>query len=186
MRQYRLSRKIDLSQWTGAIFSEDEDREYRYALWRRFRFPGDRFLNALMLNPSKATESIGDPTVNRCIKRALRLGYDGLIVTNLYALRSTNPRMLKTHTEPAGFANPSYILEAAELSETILCAWGNNADIDHADWILNMLLDCKQGSKLYCLAETVKGQPAHPLYYTYAAELKPYNPKGISKKEEDA
>ena len=164
--------EINLSLWTGAVFSED--RKYRYALWRRFTPTGMRFMNALMLNPSTADEYQNDPTVHRCLTRAAAKGYDGLIVTNMYALRSTDPKVLKENPEPRGAWNGIYILAAAQLSEIILCGWGNHAEEEWVERTLDMLADCKQTEKLRCLGRNQSGMAAHPLYFPYSAELKPY------------
>lgn len=48
----------------------------------------------VMLNPSTADEAQNDPTVERCERRALRLGFGQLEVVNLFALRSTDPSAL--------------------------------------------------------------------------------------------
>ena len=48
---------------TGAIFSAD--RVYRYALWRRWSFFGDRRLVFVGLNPGTADENVDDPTIRR-------------------------------------------------------------------------------------------------------------------------
>lgn len=166
---------IDLSQWTGAIFSTD--RVFRYVLWRRFK-AGNRFMNCLMLNPSTATDVKFDPTVKRCAGRAATLGYDGLIVTNLYAFRSPYPQILVDRGYPVGDSNNVYIAAAAELSEIILCGWGNRAEKDRAADVIKMLMCLEHGSKFRCLSTNKDGSPAHPLYLPYSQNLKQWNPNG--------
>lgn len=82
---------LDLFTETGATFSEC--RRYRYRLWRywdRSKPP----LCFLMLNPSTADDLSNDPTVERCQRRALAMGFGGLEVVNIFAFRSTDPAAL--------------------------------------------------------------------------------------------
>lgn len=155
-----------------AIFSPC--RTYRYLLWRHWS-DGDRFINFLMLNPSTADEAVNDPTVERCQRRAKRLGFDGLYVTNLFALRSTDPAMLYTHPEPVGLDNDQHILETASDSEIVVCAWGAHGQ--HAERLVQVrrkLLLAGFGGKLLCLGLTKYGHPRHPLYVPYAEPLKEF------------
>mgnify|MGYP000880158315 CR=1 FL=1 len=79
------------------------DREFRYTLTRRW---DDRLLvNFLMLNPSTADENIEDPTIRRCMGFARDWGYGGLMVTNIFAYRSTDPKALYKVPDPTGPAN---------------------------------------------------------------------------------
>lgn len=82
-----------------AVFSEDE--AYRYSLIREWD-PTKGHCCFVMLNPSKATATVNDPTVARCMGFAERWGFGSLQVVNLFALRSTDPRALYTHTAPIG------------------------------------------------------------------------------------
>ena len=91
----------------GALFSPD--RVYRYRLWRRWK-PEEPALVYVMLNPSTADEIDSDATVTRCIERARRMGYGGIEVVNLFALRSTDPTALYRHEAPVGPENDQHIL----------------------------------------------------------------------------
>lgn len=77
-----------------AVFSTC--KRFRYSLLRRWNDASDdaRYINFIMLNPSTADATENDPTVERCCKRAQALGYGRLIVTNIFALRSTEPAAL--------------------------------------------------------------------------------------------
>ena len=73
---------------SGAVFSEC--KRYRYSLWRVWN-PDLPVCMFLMLNPSTADETTNDPTVERCQRRAVQMGYGGLHVGNIFAWRSTDP-----------------------------------------------------------------------------------------------
>lgn len=75
---------------------------YRYRLDRLGALLGRGAVNFVMLNPSTADAEQDDPTIRRCLGYAFRWGFARLIVTNLYALRSTDPRALWEHPDPIG------------------------------------------------------------------------------------
>ena len=64
-----------------ADYSDDE--AYRYLLVRVWA-AGPRVV-FVMLNPSTATETQNDPTVERCERRARALGFGSFDVTNIFA-----------------------------------------------------------------------------------------------------
>ena len=67
---------------------------YRYSLTRKWEaWKGT--VNFIMLNPSTADAQEDDPTIRRCIGFAKAWGYGGIVVTNLFAYRATNPKELK-------------------------------------------------------------------------------------------
>jgi len=83
----------------GARFSRC--RRWRTLLWRRW----DQALpvaNFLMLNPSTADEVQLDPSCTRAHRYAERWGFGGLIVTNLFAWRATDPDEMKAAGDPVG------------------------------------------------------------------------------------
>jgi hypothetical protein len=88
-----------LDEATTAVFSAD--RRYRYALTRRWD-QARPWVTFVMLNPSTADAFRLDPTVTRCRSRARLLGAGGLLVLNLFAVRATDPRDMRTHPDPVG------------------------------------------------------------------------------------
>jgi hypothetical protein len=67
-------------------------RTWRYTLTRQWSFvhPLAMFIG---LNCSTADETQDDPTVRRCMGFARDWGYGGLLMTNLFAFRATDPRV---------------------------------------------------------------------------------------------
>jgi hypothetical protein len=68
-----------------AVFSSCN--RYRYSLWRIWN-PNTPVCVFLMLNPLPVTETQNDPTIERCQRRSLAMGYGGLNVGNIFAWRS--------------------------------------------------------------------------------------------------
>lgn len=143
----------------GARFSRD--RRYRYRLWRRWD-PSRPLIAFCMLNPSTADEKADDPTIRRCIGFARTLGYGGVEVVNLFALRATDPRELRVAREPIGRGNDAYVLEAAERSAAIIIAWGVHGAFRSRGAAAIELLSPR--ARLLALGWTSAGEPRHPLY----------------------
>lgn len=152
----------------GAVL--DPARRYRYLLWRRWGEPAAPFLHFVLLNPSTADARADDPTIIRCSRRARDLGYGGLLVTNLFAFRATDPRALKQAADPVGPANDAWIAAAAAEGRTVL-GWGQHGRFQGRDQAVLRLL---AGQPLYCLRTGRDGAPCHPLYLPYALQPVPY------------
>ena len=144
----------------GAIFSPCES--FRYLLWRKWN--EGKPLVVTMLNPSTATATTTDPTVTRCLYRAKGGGYGGLIVTNLFALRSTDPRVLYRTNNAIGAANDLAIQWASQQGDGVFCGWGNHGGLRGRDMsVLRMLSDVP----CFAWSLTKQKKPQHPLYVPY-------------------
>jgi hypothetical protein len=137
---------------------------YRYSLTRKWS--GAPLLPFVMLNPSTADAEEDDPTIRRCIGFARREGAGGLIVANLYALRSPAPEALWSARDPIGPKNRRTLVglaaQAVAQSLPIICAWGALARQDQIHGALRMFH--ASGARLACLGRTQRGAPRHPLY----------------------
>ena len=87
-----------------AVYSDCES--YRYLLTRVWNPQGQKAL-FVMLNPSTATEVQNDPTVERCERRARALGFGAFRVTNIFAYRATDPKVMRAVPDPVGPATSS-------------------------------------------------------------------------------
>jgi hypothetical protein len=160
------------SGWKGeAVFSKCG--LFRYSLLRRWNDARNtKLINFVMLNPSTADAMKNDPTVERCCRRAQTLGYDQLIVTNVFALRSTDPVALYAAVDAVGPRNDAFIRDVAEKADVVVCAWGNHGvHLGRGDAV-NRLLILNAKKKVYRLgALTQENQPRHPLHVSYRERL---------------
>jgi hypothetical protein len=131
----------------------------------------------VMLNPSTATEIQNDPTVERCERRARALGFGGFRVTNIFAFRATDPRVMRAESDPVGPENDAAILESAAWADRIICAWGNHGLHLGRGMKIEALLR-GTGNALFQFGLTNHGQPRHPLYVGYASQPIPWREGG--------
>lgn len=151
----------------GATFSDD--RKYRYSLHRIWDNKKP-YLLFCMLNPSVADESDNDPTIERCQRRAQQLGFGGLVVVNIFALCSTDPKALKKVEDPVGPENFMTIIKTAKNAGLVICGWGKHGSLkkqgERVLWLLK-----SNGVRPFALKINKDGSPAHPLYIGY--DVKP-------------
>jgi hypothetical protein len=145
-----------------ACFSPD--RRYRYWLSRDTLPIGGRgTLNMILLNPSTADETQDDPTIRRCIGYARSWSYSRLVITNLFAFRSTDPKALVRADDPIGPDNDGHIRAQATLADRVVIGWGAYGHLlDRGAQVLEILRLI--GIRPFCLTRTNGGQPGHPLY----------------------
>lgn len=140
---------------------------YRYRLYRQWdeNRPDVLFV---MLNPSTADHRMDDRTITRCVGFARDWCYGGLLVGNLFALRSTNPAELYKGDDPIGPYNDAALRDMAARVDVIVAAWGDNGAFrNRGSKVLRML-----SGKCYALKLNRSGHPAHPLYLP--GDLKPF------------
>ena len=146
-----------------AVYSDCE--AYRYDLTRIWDATGPKAL-FVMLNPSTATEVQNDPTVERCERRARTLGYGAFRVTNIFAYRAADPKVMRAMPDPVGPGNDTAIGTGADWADFIICAWGSHgAHLDRGAAVERLLR--ATAKPLWHLGLTQGGQPRHPLYIGY-------------------
>jgi hypothetical protein len=158
----------------GAVFSDDQ--VYRYMLWRKWD-PSSESLGWLMLNPSTADADRDDPTIRRCIDFAKRDGFGGIVVANLFALRSTDPSHLWTHPDPIGPENDDWIIRVGSMCcGNLVAAWGGTGHSKAWPRIEAVEHLCaEQAIQLDALGVTQHGQPRHPLFVLRTATRDRYS-----------
>lgn len=161
---------------TGAYF--DTNSSYRYLLWRvwnKLQYTGypvnennpPAVVQFIGLNPSTADSLKNDNTVTRCINYAKAWGYDGMIMTNIFSYRATDPKDMKTVDDPIGPSNDYWLLEAHNHSKLTILCWGNHGSYrGRSEEVLKLL-----PHNLHFLKMTTQRQPYHPLYLN--KKLKP-------------
>jgi hypothetical protein len=152
----------------GASFSKCG--RYRYLLWRYWHSPlltGPPVTTCtwVMLNPSTADESVLDQTLRKCMGYSKAWGYDGMLIANLYALRSTDPKGLWKVEDPVGPINDEALKYAAARHNRLVCGWGANAKPKRVYEVVELL------QNPMCLGVTKTGAPRHPLYLRKDAAL---------------
>ena len=157
----------DLVTDTGATFSDCGT--YRYDLWRLW--DADKpTLTFVMLNPSTADGVDNDPTVERCLKRAIKGGYGQLRIVNLMAYRATDPDELvplETHIR-FGPDNRKHLLYALHEAGTVICGWGKKGHLGAVAWFTTRAR--RMGVPLLALKINKDGSPQHPLYIPYSKQ----------------
>ena len=160
---------------TDATFSDCG--RYRYVLRRIW--DGGPLMCFVMLNPSTADATRDDATIRICIGRAKRMGYGGIAVVNLFALRSTDPSLLYSENNPISEASPRdyknnlFINQFARSADIVICAWGKHgALLDRGTIVLQHLRDL--GVQPYALRLNKDGSPAHPLRIGYDQQPFPF------------
>lgn len=150
-------------------------RTYRYTLTRVWdtSLPMACFIG---LNPSTADERDDDPTIRKCMKYAIRWGFGGILMLNIFGFRATHPRDLKRARREGkdviGLHGNTFEHLHTYITDfncrIVVCAWGNTSGVATA-----------RGSQARIALATLPlrylklnndGSPAHPLYLLDALE----------------
>lgn len=167
---------------TGAHFSDCS--RYRYWLQRDISPPiaGLRSLCLwVMLNPSTADCTINDQTIRRCMGFTAEWGFDDMEVVNLFAYRSTNPKLLllpKIKPIAVGPENDEWIRQRAMKADLVLCAWGAHKFVKErgVDVLAMLKTYAPASTPIGCIGRTQDGYPKHPLYVPGNTKLENFSP----------
>lgn len=138
---------------------------YRLSLGRIW----DRALPPMVLfglNPSTADAEKDDQTIRRGRTFAKREGKGSLLMLNLFAFRSTDPKLLETVEDPVGPKNDETIrtvLMSGGGPKLVVCAWGslaNEKQRARAKEVVEMIRDA--GCEPMCFGRTKDRSPRHP------------------------
>ena len=161
-RRTALITETASGEWGAASATFSADRVFRYTLTRTWD-PDRPVVNFLMLNPSTADAFVLDPTNRRCVGFAQSWGFGAIVTTNIFALRSTDPKGLRAVDDPIGDHNDAAILDAARPADLVVAAWGTHgAFLDRGVQVAEVLRN--DGIALHALRVTGAGHPGHPLY----------------------
>lgn len=141
--------------------------EYRYTLTRVWdaSLPTATYV---LLNPSTADATGLDQTLRRCVTFATREGFGGMLILNLYAFRTKDPKVMLSAPDPVGPDNDRVL---AGATGTVIAGWGRNAEPARVEKALTLL------PRLHSLGVTKDGHPCHPLYVDGATPLVEWVPR---------
>jgi hypothetical protein len=148
---------------------------YRYELRRRWAFGNSVIF--IGLNPSTADASVDDATIKTCVRYAKRWGSGSLIMLNLFALRSRDPKALLKAIDPIGPETDDYIrLAMVPRPVHVVAAWGAFPIArERARRIAEIVsVVGRQMTYLSCLVKNADGSPHHPLYLPSDLTPQPY------------
>ncbi len=151
------------------VFSPD--LLYRYLLthiWNTVQFP--KLVMWIGLNPSTADEQQLDPTLRRVKGFSQSWGFDGFVMTNVFAYRATDPRVMMAASDPIGPDNDHHLMAIAAQTSLIVACWGVHARHRGRDETVKGLLS----GRLTALKVTKDGAPGHPLYLPKTLQPFPY------------
>lgn len=144
---------------------------YRYTLTERWS--DDPLVQFIGLNPSTADEQRDDPTIRRCKNFARSWKCGGIVMTNLFAFRSTDPAGLFRASKPIGeeglylsesgyeFSNRNdmHLFVTAKRVKIVIACWGVEGEHLYRNVKVKQLIPM-----MFCLKKTKFGHPQHPLY----------------------
>ena len=152
---YDTSQYVDM----GAHLSPLPEQQYRYWLWREWK-GGTGTMAVVGLNPSTASSTTDDKTIQQCVVFAKREGFCRLVMVNLFAIRSTSPSILAVDYQKAiGEKNDAFLIRAAIESQKMVAAWGGDETMGRDHSVLRLL---RPYHDIYCFGTTEKGAPKHP------------------------
>lgn len=160
-----MSRTLPLLDDVTADASLSPCGTYRYLLSRKWQPQhGPNIVLWIMLNPSAADADVDDPTLRKVQKFARAWGYGGVLVANVYALRSSEPDDLLTHPDPVGPANDDVLTTMfdAQGIGLVVAGWGTKAGAQRVQTITGAAW--KAGRTIHAVGITKGGHPQHPLY----------------------
>lgn len=145
-------------------------RNWRYTLHREWA--DGQCVGFLMFNPSTADENLDDPTIRKCRGFALRWGYGRMVIVNLFAIRGSDPRIVRRVSDPIGPMNNYYIAKATQDCRELVCAWGCGGHMKgdllrRPAAVLEMLEQERYSMPITCLGYSADGSPRHPLMLAY-------------------
>lgn len=152
------------------IFDHDYNDAVRYTLGQPAVGKGKKNLVCFGINPSTARPEDLDNTLKSVKRIAVRAGYDGWIMLNVYPQRATNPNDLHTDiNEDIHKKNVLYIDKVlTQYNATILAAWGTL--LTKRPYLKECLMDIYSVSKktkttwVKIGKVSKEGHPHHPLY----------------------
>lgn len=165
---------------SGAGAEISDDQLYRYTLTRQWS--DGPCVAWLCFNPSTADATEDDASIRKMVGFSRRWGYGRMVVLNLFAIRSRDPKaVFRMGDSAVGPLNDYWILQSVRESRELICAWGCaqhapdiNRRIEH---VCNMIdaRKVRMGPlKRNCLGYRQDNHPRHPLMLKYETQREPF------------
>ena len=153
------------------LYQSNKNNTARFLLGKH----GTKNLLVVGLNPSTAVQDKSDNTATKVEQVAIRNGFDGFVMSNLYPRRATLPENLPTRKNVALFeeniASIRKIL-SQEKKPVVWAAWGGDIRrrgyLTQAFLSIDTLLRESGGKWLHFGALRKDGHPRHPSRLSYA------------------
>lgn len=152
-----------------------DDGIYRYDLARTLGEGAKAVF--VLLNPSTADEASDDPTVAAVLRFAVSMpnhSVGPVTIVNLFALRTTDPALLRSHPDPVGPDNDATIARHLHDADVIVVGWGEQGS--HFSDRVTSVLQLLPSHQLWCFGTTSKGHPRHPQRLARSTPLVPFDP----------
>ena len=106
---------------------------------------------------------------------------DAMVIVNLFAIRGTDPKIVRKVSDPVGPLNNFHIREALRGCGKLVCAWGCGGHMkgdlcNRPAAVLEALVDLtRDAMPVECLGYSADGSPRHPLMLPYSTPLEPFH-----------
>ena len=97
------------------------------------------------------------------MKFSTQWGFSTVEIVNLFAVRGTDPGVIKTTKDPVGPENDAHIASRARAADVVICAWGTNGRYKGRDEHVYNILK-RTNPMVFALGMSKSGHPKHPLY----------------------
>jgi hypothetical protein len=145
------------------------DHLYRYSLWRIWQ-PAEPLVMFIGLNPSTADATTDDHTIRRCLRFSADWNCGGLVMTNLFAFRATDPKAMLTAAEPIGTENDTVLAHWVQKALFIVAVWGTKGGHQGRNKAIE-----ERFPNLHCFGVTKDGFPRHPARLRSDTQLVTYS-----------
>lgn len=156
------------------IYLNNPDNSVRFLLGKS----GKKELVVFGVNPSTADQNTPDPTITKVERFAIKLGFDGFIMINVYPLRATFPADLPVINDEYLCRQNIEVIQSCFRHRPklpIWAAWGNAIDV--RSYLFQCLAEINEMLKplkpeWFCFGgPTRSGNPRHPSRLAYNQEF---------------
>ena len=164
--------------------TEDSKRDFRYLLRIPFTNAPQNSALIILKNPSVATGSESDHTINRICDYCQKKGFDEVYVANLFAYRAQDAKVMVKVAEKEddnyiiGELNDKYITNVKDKVKRIILAWGIHPSKYKTQYLarIEKVMYILRNNDVYYVGKLC-GKEKYPLHaqpWGYDMEMKKY------------